>query len=275
MIRRAATLTVRLLVSLLLGCGLAAGFLALSAAGAADAATAVRYVAPGGACGGAIPCHVSVQDAVDAAAEGDEIRVASGTYTGVLGRDDDVQLVYISKTVDVRGGYTTTSWSKPDPEAHPTRLDAQVAGRIFTIKGDIRVTIEGLEIARGFAVMGGGIYAEDAEVSLIGNAIVDSVAQGSGPFGAGYGGGVYLKACQAELRGNWMKGNSANGGGSYSGGGGLYADRSDVALGSNLFQSNSALFNSGGGAHIRRSTATLSGNAFVGNTADSRGVASF
>ncbi|MGD2146934.1 MAG: right-handed parallel beta-helix repeat-containing protein [Anaerolineae bacterium] len=275
MIRRPGAITGRLLTTLLLGCGLAAGFLALSAAAATDAATAVHYVAPGGACGGATPCHASLQDAVDAAAAGDEIRVASGTYTGVLERDDEVQLAYISKTVDLRGGYVTTNWSDANPEAHSTTLDAQWGGRAFTIIGDISVTIEGFEIVRGFAVMGGGIYAEDAEVSLIGNQIADSVAQGSGPFDPGYGGGVYLKLCQAEVRGNRLEDNSANGGGWYSGGGGLYADRSSLTLDDNLFQSNTTLFSSGGGAHIRRSTATLLGNAFVSNTADSRGAGLF
>ena len=86
------------------------------------------YVAPGGACGGAEPCYAHPQDAVDAATDGDIIKVAAGTYTGVNVRPRyDVtttgvvtQVVYISKTLTLRGGYTTTNWTVSDAEVNPT-----------------------------------------------------------------------------------------------------------------------------------------------------------
>jgi hypothetical protein len=50
-----------------------------------------------------------MQYAVDQVSDGDEIRVAAGIYTGISARADVTQVVYISKTVTVRGGYTTTN----------------------------------------------------------------------------------------------------------------------------------------------------------------------
>ena len=84
---------------------------------AAHAQGTIRYVAPGGDCGTASPCYNTVQEAVDAAQAGDEIRIAAVTYTdlNVRPRDDVTttgvvtQVVYVSKTVMLRGGYTTTN----------------------------------------------------------------------------------------------------------------------------------------------------------------------
>ena len=83
----------------------------------------ILFVAPGAACGAATPCYANLQAAVDDAIPGNEIRVAAGTYGGVHGRTSPsyyygsstiTQVVYISKTVRIRGGYTTTN-SYADP----------------------------------------------------------------------------------------------------------------------------------------------------------------
>ena len=51
--------------------------------------------------------YTSIQEAVDAANDSDVIKVAAGTYTGVSTREGVTQVVYIDKSVTIRGGYTT------------------------------------------------------------------------------------------------------------------------------------------------------------------------
>src|SRR5512136_3103140 len=108
--------------------------LILRAACPAQAApTATHYVAPGGDCGGHSPCYAAIQAAVDAAASGETILVAEGTYTGVSMHGSHTQLVYLGKGVIIRGGYTTAYNDPPDPATRPTTLDAQGQGHVVYI----------------------------------------------------------------------------------------------------------------------------------------------
>jgi len=68
------------------------------------------YVSSDGNCGTASPCFSTIQAAVDAANEGDTIKVAQGTYTS-----NDLQVAYISIGITLTGGYTVTDWSNPYP----------------------------------------------------------------------------------------------------------------------------------------------------------------
>ena len=78
---------------------------------------------------------------MDAAIPGDLLKVVAGIYTGVYVRPrNDVtttgvvtQMVYISKTITIQGGYTTTNWTVPNPVANLTTLDAQGQGRVLYI----------------------------------------------------------------------------------------------------------------------------------------------
>ena len=98
------------------------------------------------------PCDYTViQDAVDAASDGDVIKVAAGTYDDINHHGGLAQVVYIVKSVTIQGGYTTAFTEPPDPVANPTTLDAGGMGRVIYIEGMINPTIAGLRITGGEA----------------------------------------------------------------------------------------------------------------------------
>jgi len=253
------------------------------------------------------PCR-TVQYAVDQAAVGDTILVASGVYTGVHVRSRPpgyealvalktiTQVVYISKTIMIQGGYTSDFASPPDPVANLTTLDAEGKGRVMVIAGYISPTIEGLRITRGNAAKlqgeggavdaGGGIYIISATAAISHNQIFSNTAYS--------GGGLYLLYSPATLDGNAIisnTGGSGGGGGlkliySYNAtlkgnriatntapsAGGLFLNYSDGAtLDGNTFVSNAATTGLGGGALVQSSNGMITGNTFISNTAYNSG----
>ena len=142
--------------------------------GSTDAAV-IRVATTGsdvGGCGSTTtPCR-SLQYAVDLAANFDEIRVAAGTYTGVTTAGGHTQMVWIrDKHLTVRGGFTTSNWTDPNPAVNATILDAQGFGMVLYVSysdiGTCTTTIEGFEITGGNATTaisgeddGGGIHIE-------------------------------------------------------------------------------------------------------------------
>ena len=213
----------------------------------------VRYVASTGGddtgndCRDSIMPCATLQHAADVAAPGDEIRVASGVYTGVHARAGVTQVVYISKSVIVRGGYTPTNWTTAHPLTQPTTLDAQQRGRVIYVTGastpgaGISVTIEGLRVTGGDATnLGGSASGKDA------------------------GGGLYVVTATAILSGNHMFTNTA------LVGGGLYFRNSDgtCLTGNLVFENRTAQYGAGGGLYFDSSEhVTLAGNTIRDNEA--------
>ena len=231
----------------------------------------------GGPYPGCTQVFTNVQAAVDFATGGEIIKVASGVYTDVSVRpQNDVattgivtQVVYISKTITIQGGYTPTNWTTPHPITQPTTLDAQGQGRVIYVTGDISTTIEGLRITGGNANRlsggalwnddaGGGMYIITATAMLRDNQVFNSTAGG----GWGDGGGLSIYKGIATLDGNRVFSNTGD-----SHGGGLYVDSSTVTLNGNIVTSNTAIY--GGGLHAWYSNATFNGNTFRANTAGS------
>jgi hypothetical protein len=241
-------------------------------------------------------------------AAGDTILVATGIYTGVHVRSRPpgyvaspsmttiTQVVLISKTVTVRGGYAVAFSEPPDPVANPTTLNAEGKGRVMVIAGYISPTITGLRITRGDAARqqgesasshaGGGVYVISATATLSNNLVFSNTAYA--------GGGLYLLYSDATLGGNSIVSNTGGAGGGgglklyYShnatlrgslvatntapGAGGLFLNVSDATtLDGNTFVSNTATTGSGGGAYVLTSNTMINGNTFISNTADDSG----
>ena len=217
-----------------------------------QAASNLRYVAPGGNCGGATPCYASLQTAVDAAAPGDEIRVAAATYNGVNTQGGLLQMVYISKSLTIKGGYTTSNWTTPNPNTNATDLQAQTLGRVIYISGaSTSVNLYGLHLTYGNSTglgghkptniqnydAGGGLYASGADVTLDHCWLTDNAS----PSG-GYGGGVYISNGILKILNTSIDDNEAG-----YGGGGFYYNSDATIQSSSEFNRNKVTASNPGG----------------------------
>jgi hypothetical protein len=279
----------------------------------AQANSGVLCVAPGGT-GCAAPCnatcYASVQAAVDAAVIGDEIRVAAGKYTGVQARGGVTQSVYLSSSVTIRGGYTTTNWNTAQPLTRSVILDAQGRGRVVYVANMVTPTLEGLTLQNGNALgqggdpvitsvdVGGGVYAYSTSpvitncriqsntagfggglafyksAPIVANSIVTgnlAIQNGSG-ITRGLGAGIFLYQSPGTVMGNVIANNVASGTQAYDGGGGLYLDASAAMIHNNTIQGNRSSSH-GGGLFIYDSAVTVQQNAILDNDAAQHGGA--
>ena len=241
--------------------------------------------------------YCSIQTAVDEAAEGDEIRVATGVYTGAQTVAADpwggtlytyTQVVFIDKGLVLLGGYAPPDWETSDPAGNPTVIDARGCGRCITILSTSyeRVTVDGFTITGGDYTglgnppgggstachgdadtdCGGGIYAR-ASILILRNSVVTANVASRSRYGEG--GGIYLwggaggRIEDTRVVGNSTTGPSGGGGGMYT-----YAVGGPLTITHSAFQNNHAP-DEGGGLQVYNMQAllTIDNSEFRDNTA--------
>lgn len=229
---------------------------ALVFAGAGTASAAVLRVSQSGYWGSE-PAAAAIQPAIDAAASGDEIWVAEGTYFENCTLKDGVSLF---------GGFggDETSRSERDWIAHRTILDGGAAPRsVIFVPSSASATIDGFTIQNGTgtnyswlrSIEGGGILGlQYSNLTIANNVFRNNTAV--------YGGGLSIKEFStATIYNNIFYGNSAS-----REGGGIALTNSHGTVANNTIVGNSA--EAGGGILSWNSDADIVNNNLTGNTAN-------
>jgi parallel beta-helix repeat protein len=192
-----------------------------------QADSVIHHVAVGGDCGGVSPCYSTIQEAVNASTNHDEIRVAQGTYSDVSTAKGITAVVWIvNKKLTITGGYAIADWSTSDPAANPTVIDPRQSGVGIYInyQADIgigEVVIDGFSITGGNATKsgagtdsGGGLFIEHTthvRVTVRNSKIYANVAED------GSGGGIWnfhsdnMKVVDCEIYDNQGHGVATSG----------------------------------------------------------------
>ena len=187
--------------------------------------------------------YPTVQAALDAAAEGDEIVVAPGVYP------ESIQ--FKGKSVVLR------STDPADPEVVASTVLEGQGGSVVTFGGaeTPACVLAGLTITNGFAFAGAGIRGYGTQATILGNRIVDNYVP---YYRTGLGGGVH--GCNGLIESNVVEGNFSNGRG-----GGLAA--CDGLIRNNVIRNNKALH--GGGLFL--CNGTIEHNEITDNLAKASG----
>jgi len=222
--------------------------------------------------------YPTIQQAIEASASGDLVRVAPGAY-------------YEQLLID---GRDITLESEQGPAT--TTIDATYLDAALTITNCTRaMVVRGFTITRGRgSFLGGGIYVQGGSASIIGNRIQGNLGQGFGngimlqnsdalvldniivdnandgqSSGGGGGGGIGVlgagncPTCGAEIRGNLISGNSVD---DFIWGGGIYLNGSGpTVIVGNVIAHNTAPQEGAGIAMINSVDARIENNLLVGN----------
>ena len=234
-----------------------------------------------------------IQMAMDTAVGGEEIRLATGVYTNVQTRNNQEQIIYLDKDVNLSGGYVPPFTAAPDPVANPTILDALTLGRVVNVVTDTVSTISGLQMTGGNATGqgnglgkcadGGGLFSIGAILTLTQNIISHNVAESfAGASATGCGGGLTFYNGTITLLDNTVQNNLAAAA-NQGRGGGINIENSSYFLDGNEVLDNMALqtgsdadsLGFGGGIYIANSSGTLNNNTVAGNKAVQEGSDGF
>ena len=200
---------------------------------------------------------------MDAASNGDVIKIAQGTYTGAQTKLSATtgytytQVVLVdNKSLTLQGGYTTGDWNRSDPLAHPTVIDAQHHGRGITVLGPLTwapptltVTVAGLQIVNGD-------YTNLGNPPGVANAACPST-------GGDCAGGLLAYRVKLILRDTLIRNNTASRLRLYSDAGGalLWETGDSLIENTRVFSNTNTVDGYGGGMEIHYAT----GNSTIRN----------
>lgn len=201
----------------------------------------------------------TVQAAIDAAAAGDEIRIAAGTYVENLRVD--------GKAVRLLGGYASDG--ARNPAGNPTTLRGAGGDAVINLISSDS-TIDGFRITGGtgsieelpYGYHGGGIYSRDGSPTISNNIIEgNDVRRSDVPSDYHFGGGVHVSnAATATIVNNVIRGNFAGRGGGMS-----VVNTEAATIQGNIVEHNVAVGDHGGGLFIAVVNARITQNVIRSN----------
>lgn len=246
--------------------------------------------------------YCTIQTAVDNAASESEIHVAEGVYTGVhtitaTNSYTYTQVVFIDKTLTLRGGFDAGNWSAPhDPLNQKSVIDAERSGRGITAfgSGTEAVTIDGFTITGGDYTglgspdgvhtpvcrrtgfdCGGGLFAYNVELDLLNSYVFDNFGSTPDSGRNSDGGGIYFYDTRfgSSITNTTVISNTVSGQHGEGGGMEIVAGK-DVTITDTVFKNNTAS-DQGGGLVIDGPdlTVTISSTKFYHNKAKNNGGA--